>query len=877
MRSSAWLRLLLGMGVVAGAFVLAPRGLVQDVIWQVGVTGGAVAVLVGLRRHRPTNRRPWLVLAGSLLTFALGSVFSAAAWGHAPDSPVLVAVSLSFVLAYIGLGVASAGFVRAMVPEGDREGLLDGAIVMTAVAIGLWGVILLGGPGSVTTTAAERIEQVVSTLVPAWVMAMCVRAVFVAGRRLPSAVLLCIAGAAGLLGNALYLYGNARGTYAAGDPLDALWFLAFGAAAASALHPSMVAMTVPSVNRHRALPLARITLLAGCLLAAPVALKAAGGLAWTSVPFLGGLLLSALVAGRVVAVVADQGRDRLALRLLADRQSAIGGLGEDALAGLSSTVLEARASELLRRHLPARSVRLLDTGAALEDPQALEVQLGGVMAGRRLVAVPPEGRRFTAEDIAFAHAVANLLAMAAGRRADEQDMRHRALHDPLTGLPNRTLIIDRIEMALHRLERRADGVVGVLFVDLDGFKAVNDTLGHAAGDELLTEVARRIATALRAEDTLSRLAGDEFVACVECGDADAAMGLAERIRAALAAPMTVADDNAVALDASVGVALAQDVGVAAEQLLQHADVAMYEAKGRGGGRSVLFDDVLRGRLERRRAIERDLTGAVERGELGLCFQPILDLRDDRVVAAEALLRWRRPDGELVSPGEFVPIAEASGHIVRLGHWVLAEACATLATIQHQLDPEQPFTLLVNLSPVQLADPRLYERLSSILDETGAQPDRLGIEITESAVLDVDDDVLAMMLALRHLGVRIALDDFGTGYSSLSHLKQVPLDLLKVDASFVDGLGDRRSDRAIVAAVAGLAQELGVTVLAEGVETHEQLDAVRSLGCDLGQGYLLGVPDDRPALLRRLGLEDAETPPRGGSTGGEAVGASVGRR
>ena len=430
------------------------------------------------------------------------------------------------------------------------------------------------------------------------------------------------------------------------------------------------------------------------------------------------------------------------------------------------------------------------------------------------------------------------------RREAEARLVYQAYHDPLTGLPNRALLLDRLGQALARAGRRGEPVA-LLFLDLDRFKRVNDGLGHAAGDRLLVAVGERLRACARAGDTVARLGGDEFTLLLEgLTDAAEAEAVAAAVAAALEAPV-VLDGQPVAVTASIGVALAGPGGAEPAGLLRDADVAMYRAKARGKARVEVFDAAMAAGARERVAFEADLRQAVERGELRLAYQPIVELATGRVVGAEALARWAHPARGVVLPDAFVPLAEETGLIVPLGRWVLAEACRQGRAWQDRF-PTPP-TVSVNLSPRQFQQPGLVEEVAAALRSTGLAPDRLQLEITEGAVMADADGAVATLRQLRGLGVRLAIDDFGTGYSSLGYLQRFPIDLLKVDRRFVAGLGRDAGDTAIVEAVVGLAHALRLRVVAEGVETVEQAGRLRELGCELGQGYHFGRPAAAEAM------------------------------
>ncbi|HEX6595808.1 MAG TPA: EAL domain-containing protein, partial [Acidimicrobiales bacterium] len=418
------------------------------------------------------------------------------------------------------------------------------------------------------------------------------------------------------------------------------------------------------------------------------------------------------------------------------------------------------------------------------------------------------------------------------RKSLEDELRRRALHDDLTGLANRGLFAERLE---HRLATRSGGSLAVLFLDLDDFKGINDSLGHAAGDQLLKDVARRLLTCVRPQDTVARLGGDEFAIMLEGADEVRARKVADRVLAAMA-PSFEVDGQSLNAHTSVGVAVAAGGNADAGELLSRADAAMYVAKSLGKGRYELFEPSMRVAALERVTIKNDLQWAVQCDEMDTYYQPLIDLKSGGVVGFEAMLRWRHPVRGLLSPAEFMDVAEESGLIVPIGAWTLRQACREGRRLQRSHPERPPFGMSVNVSTRQLQHPRLVQDVEVALAESNFDPTLLTLEITESATVHDTEATIRKLEELKALGLRLAIDDFGTGYSSLSYLRRFPVDQLKIDRSFVAGLGHDAQDTAIVTSVVSLAHALGLEAVGEGVETMEQLEALATLGCDLAQGF-----------------------------------------
>jgi diguanylate cyclase (GGDEF)-like protein len=488
-----------------------------------------------------------------------------------------------------------------------------------------------------------------------------------------------------------------------------------------------------------------------------------------------------------------------------------------------------------------------DTGAAcgalvvhLDEPRALDAN----------------------EDLALLSA-ARLAAIAVQRHEAERELSHLAHHDKLTGLPNRMVLQSRLEEGI-RLARSLDSSIAVMFVDLDNFKIVNDSLGHAAGDHILIGFAERFSKLLRPGDVVGRFGGDEFVVLLEnVSSAEDAKPVAERLLQDLRRPFRIGDST-VFLTVSAGIAISHGGRDASEVLLRNADSAMYQAKARGRARVEFYDEGLPERATRRMQLEGDLRGALDAGQFVLHWQPKVALATGTIVSAEALVRWNHPERGLILPTDFIPVTEELELISRIGEWVLAESIRQCSAWQDEHGTEAPASIAVNVSALQLSAPRILETVTNVLSRWSWPPEHLVLELTETVLMDDATEAQAMLLRLKQLGVQLAIDDFGTGYSSLSYLHRFPVDQVKLDRSFVTGIASDGEGSPIARAVIDMSHALDITVTAEGVETVEQLEGLRSLGCDRAQGYLFAKPLDSDAfsaLLAQRPRFGRSAPPR----------------
>jgi diguanylate cyclase (GGDEF)-like protein/PAS domain S-box-containing protein len=613
----------------------------------------------------------------------------------------------------------------------------------------------------------------------------------------------------------------------------------------------------------------------------------------------------------VLSDITDRKRTEAELERAAAQHAAVARLGEHALKGVSGAdlarealavavdlvgvefggVLEAAVEGGLAFDLDTQAGYAITHGQMIISDWATEtrcrptepVRLSAARSGMSVLIEARGGafgvfgvhssraREYSRIDVDFVQTLANVLGDAFERQRTEDHIRHRALHDPLTGLPNRILFMDRLGQGLSRMRRR-DSRAAILVLDLDRFKLVNESLGHEVGDELLAAAALRLAQTVRASDTVARFGADEFGILLEeiLGEHDA-VDMAQRIAGEFTRPFVLGGDEHF-VTTSIGIALAFG-GERAEDVVRDADAAMHRAKERGRARYELFDERLRGRAISRLRVENDLRRALERDELTLDYQPIITLPDRAIAGVEALLRWDHPTRGRVPPLEFIPIAEENGLIEPIGRWVLERACRQAADWYAQRPDARPISVAVNLSALQFENASLPETVAATLRATGLDPGLLALEITESVMMGRGKEIADALSSLKQVGVRLILDDFGTGYSSLAYLSRLPLDVLKVDRSFVSGLGSERRDTAITEAIVAMSHALSLRVVGEGAETEIQTLELTRLGCDLVQGFHFSRPVPALAITEMLRRGPSWTT----VAGPPVIGASAQRR
>ncbi|HET6763735.1 MAG TPA: EAL domain-containing protein, partial [Longimicrobiaceae bacterium] len=506
----------------------------------------------------------------------------------------------------------------------------------------------------------------------------------------------------------------------------------------------------------------------------------------------------------------------------------------------AARLVEASGAEGLRRLLPGNHVRLVRAG--LETGQSFRG--AEVHFGDRIYAWTYHPQQELRTVHLFGEDVTD-------RRVVEEQLRHDALHDALTGLPNRLLFMEHLARSILMARRDERHLFAVLFLDLDRFKVVNDGLGHHVGDDLLVAVAARLQASVRASDTVARFGGDEFAVLLDgIPGPEFAIAAAERMQAAISAPVSLSGYE-VFTSATVGIALSASAYGKPEYLLRNADMAMFRAKALGMGRYEVFDRAMHAQALLRLQTETDLRHAQERGEFRVFYQPIVRLADGVMTGMEALVRWKHPERGWIAPPDFVPAAEETGLIFALGGWVLREACRQMHAWRQEVPGAAGLTVSVNLSVKQFAQADLVEQVRGALVETGLPAGALRLEVTESVIVENLDSAAAMLTRLRALGLRVYMDDFGTGYSSLSALHRLPIDALKVDRSFVARLGTGRDASQLVRTITTLAHNLDMMLVAEGVETEAQLAELRALGTEYAQGFYFSVPVDADAMTAML--------------------------
>ncbi|HSL75052.1 MAG TPA: EAL domain-containing protein [Ilumatobacteraceae bacterium] len=862
-------RALVGLAVaLAIVYFVMPASATAEVIRVVAPAIGVGAIMVGTVEFRPSRRRPWVLIAISLVLSAGANVVWATLYFRGDEtfpsaSDVFRLVSAMLLVA----GLADLSRDREANEDSDGLGGIEIAIVGVAAGLGVWLAVVEPYLADGDLAVGDRVWAVLVPMLGALAVAMASRMAIQSGFRSPAPAVMAIGVTLTLLADVLRSVGELRGSFGPGGIVAAIAIPASLIVGAAALEPSMVRMNrVEETSSNYGF----------------------GRVVWLSVAALTPLtvLLTLLVTGlgtattRTIAAISSVVVVGLALtrmwRLVATVQSLTERRGQDRLAAMvehsSDVVLLVEATGVIRYASPGlastlghrtsdwteRSMVDLVSGedreaVAAELQRAVRLGQGGMVKFEAsLVRVDGERRRMeaTIANLLGGDAVDGVVATfrdVTEQRNLERQLSHRAFHDELTGLANRALFLDRMDHAL-RVVRSDDDPVVVLFVDLDDFKSVNDALGHGVGDQMLRAIADRLRRVSGLGDTPARLGGDEFALLLEDhGGVDRALDVAEALLAELRQPVSLAGYDLTVL-ASVGVAVAAP-GMTTAGLLRDADIAMYEAKRAGKSQIKIFDPAMRLSASRHLEFRGDLANAIERDQLRLVFQPVVDLATRRVVGAEALVRWDHPTRGVVPPNEFIPIAERSGLIVPIGKWVMDAAIGAAARWQ-AAGPQQ---VSVNLSAAQIRSAEFVEHIRESLQRHQLDPRRVTLEITETMLVEEIDSASGSLAELRALGVLIAIDDFGTGYCSLSYLQRFPVDVVKIDRQFIDELDRDPRNATLAPMILQLTAGLDIVSVAEGIERRAQLQRLVELGCDLGQGYLLSHPLEAADLERRFGI------------------------
>jgi diguanylate cyclase (GGDEF)-like protein/PAS domain S-box-containing protein len=854
-----------------------------------------IAVIVGVTRNRPAYPLPWWLLAAALCLFWIGDVYTYSVpkyiLHHEVPFPSLGdAVYLSvYVAAMLGLLL----LVRRRNPRRDRNTLIDAAILTLGLSLLSWVLLIAPYLHDGSLDLLPKLVSVAYPLGDILLLAAAIRLVLDGGRRRPAFYLLSAGIVSVLVTDFVYGVMTLDGSFHHQLLLDAGWLAYQVFWGAAALHPSMIELDKPSSGRGAKLTPLRLSLLSAASLIAPaciLVLELHHGSLKLIVVICASVVLFSLVVLRMAGLARRQERSvererslareaaRLSEQVGLQRSEArfaalvqnssdlITVVGSDAVITYQSpscvNVLGYTQDELVGTrydHLVVGDdagglLRLLADGYSGPDGEAIQCTLRHHNGGQRHFEIhhtnllgneQVRGIVLNGRDVSE-------------RKVFEAQLAHQAFHDPVTNLANRALLMERARHAIGRA-RREHGELGVLFLDIDDFKTINDTLGHEAGDDALIAVAKRVSDSLRSSDTAARFGEDEFVVLLEDLDGDlTAIEIAARVLESLRRPMSIAGKQ-LSVQASMGVSLLSgNPTTTAEELVRDADAAMYVAKRERKGGYRMFDAQMHAGVLARIELRSDLRLALAAGQFELHYQPIVRLDDDRTTAVEALLRWHHPERGLVPPLDFIPFAEESGQIVPIGRWVLRESCRQAVALQEFSARGEELSVCVNLSVCQLQHRDVVSQVGDALRESGLAARLLMLEITESMLIEDPDSAIATLMELRALGVRIALDDFGTGYSSLSYLSRFPLDVIKMDRSFL-WPSATEDGAALVSAIVALGGSLGLQVIAEGVEQVEQVKQLRDLGCGFGQGFYFAKPMPLGALLEYVCGDSSREP------------------
>jgi diguanylate cyclase (GGDEF)-like protein/PAS domain S-box-containing protein len=842
------------LGIIA-MHAVTDGSLASEVLYLLVVGGAAVVAWIGLRR-RSDRLAPVLIALGLSFNSVGDLLWQVLAWlGDEPDVSVADA---AYLAGYTALALGLTRMARtARQPAHERvDGWIDAVVVFVAALLVMWHLSIAATVVDSSVPLTTRLVWAMYPALDAALIALVFRVVVGGRGRNRSALAVAVGAGCWLASDLGYLL--AADQSATTGLLDSGWMLGavLLAVAVRSSWPVAPAPADAGTVGDRG-GLGRLAVSLGALLV-PGSLELVNDL--TDGPespltlYGATFVLVLLVFARTARLLTAEERARDMVRSQARHSAALAAHSSDAV------IVVDRSGRLLNDPLQLAALLDAERTPDLEvsdlmvraglDPAEARVVFRRALAASGGVVSAELSRRVDGQELWLGVRLVDLSADPdvrgvvvhttdiTERKRAEQTLAHQAFHDGLTGLANRALFTDRVEQALRHNARHAD-TAAVVYIDLDGFKAVNDSLGHQAGDTLLQQVAERLTATVRTGDTLARLGGDEFVILVEetTGVAEATAA-GDRVLAALRQPIRIGRQF-VTVSGSIGIAVS-DANATSDSLIRDADIAMYAAKTTGRGRVVVFDPAMRAAVIERRTLESELQGALAGGQLRLVYQPVIDLADERVVGFEALLRWHSPTLGAIPPDRFVPIAEDLDLIGEIGAWVLHQACATAADWRSRHPAAGDLTMAVNVSAVQLASPDLVGRVTDALTMSGLPASALVLEVTETALVRDPDGAAERLGALRALGVRLALDDFGTGYSSLSYLRQFTVDVLKIDRSFISTIQGGTLPP-IVRGLIDLGRTLDLEIVAEGVELGVQRDQLRAARCDRAQGYLFAAP------------------------------------
>jgi diguanylate cyclase (GGDEF)-like protein/PAS domain S-box-containing protein len=857
----------LGAGLmVSVGYVFVPPEPAKLFLWPAIGWSSVAAIVLGVRRHRPDARLAWYLLALGVTTFIVGdNLYTFRNSVQHVAAPFPSYIDFFYLAMYPLLVAGLVLLVRRRTPGRDRASLLDAAIITCGIGLLSWVILIVPYIHNQDMSLPERLTSIAYPLGDVALLAIVVRLAVGSGRRPKAFWILAGSIVPLLVADALYGYLALTGRWHEHNPVDAGWIAFYVGWGVAALHPSMRELSVRSSGAPRAGG-RRLAVVCSAALIPPAILfveQLQGNVEDGAAIAITGAVLFLLVLARTTGLareVADKRSEARFRSLVTNASDAILVVDDEGFIRYKTP----SAARVLGRQTTELLDRPISDMLGADDARQLGVLLAtaGVTSTVEWQVRSNDGTwrdmEVTAADLRGDAGVGGLVLTMrdiTDRKALDAELRRQALHDTLTGLPNRSLFLDRVTHALNRAALR-QGDVAVLFLDLDDFKMVNDSLGHTAGDALLVAVAARLQTTLKAGDTLARFGGDEFAVLLEDGDVPlGAESIAKRVQDAMRDPFRVGDED-VPIHVSIGIAIGRAGLDAPDGLLRDADLAMYVAKRNGKARYERFAPEMHEQAIRRLEVASELRGAIDNGQLVLFYQPIVAVDTGRMLGAEALVRWNHPLHGLRPPSEFIPVAETTGLVIPLGRWVLDEACRQTRLWQRAGLIDDTFYVSVNLSARHLRDAAVVDDVVHALEGSGMPPKSLLIEITETALVEDLDPAGTVLHDLKALGVRLAIDDFGTGYSSLARLGTFPLDVIKIDKSFVDRLIGSSDGDAMVRAVVDLGNTLGMQAVAEGVEQAEQAQALVRLGCTMAQGFLFArpmPPDDMTVALQLEGL------------------------